>query len=131
MEQSLENQRAKRKWSTDQSVLRSKFIDRHSHIFDIDKARRVSGLEDESKHSVGDLNEACFSRGPLPAAFLGFGKTSQKHLRVLWQDNENSNQKIESKSEIMYVIMFPDDASRELWRLALGTQLAKMGLQKH
>jgi hypothetical protein len=131
LEQSLENQRAKRKWSTDQSILRSKFIDRHSRIFDIDKAQRVSGLEDESKHSVGDLNEACFSRGPLPAAFLGFGKTSQKHLRVLWQDNENSNQKIESKSEIMYVIMFPDDGSRELWRLALGTQLAKMGLQKH
>ena len=130
LEQSLANQRAKRQWGQEQAILRTKFIEKHRSLFEIDKVQRVSGLLDDSKHSISNLNEACFSRGPLPAAFFGFEKTSTKQLRVLWQDSENSNQKIESKSDIMYVVMFPDDSSRELWRLALGSQLARMGTEK-
>ena len=78
LDKSLANQRAKRNWTNKQSQLRSQYIERHHNMFSIDKVQRVSGFPDDSKHTLSNLNEACFSRGPLPAAFLGFEKTSTK-----------------------------------------------------
>jgi hypothetical protein len=126
----LKLQKEKREWANKQTKLRSEFIAKHAQMYKKDQCSRQSGGYSDSVHNVETLSEICFSRGPLPACFLGFEKKQGSSNRVLWQDSENKDQKILSRSDMMYVIMFPDDSSREKWRVALGSQLANMGTEK-
>ena len=123
----LKLQKEKRQWSSNHVNERVSYIDKHRKIYELDSCDRQSGGSSPSNHNIETLSEICFSRGPLPACFAGFEKKQGASNRVLWQDADNKNSKIFSRSDMMYVIMFPDDASREKWRTALGNQLAKMG----
>ena len=70
----LKLQKEKRQWSADHINERILYVDKHKKMYTLDSCHRQSGGENPSNHIVETLSEICFSRGPLPACFIGFEK---------------------------------------------------------